>query len=1474
MSHPATLFRRLVRLAPAPLLAACVAAGMLIAGPALEAADDIDLLREPGAFPYVMILLDTSGSMALSPPTSTKKDDFGDWTGAGADDPGSKLFQVKKALYEVISGVENVNFGFATYNQDELQVSGKHWLYRPTTSASFLTGLFTYPEAVPDTDAAVREKSWVFGRLFENDATLGSCGSPLDLSQDRRYLDRYARLGVNGDQTTDFWIADKGRTFRVRVQPVGGSVDLGTREIDVEIVVDEFEVVTNACQEVSLTPERETITFERVAPFLMVEAPVGNEGSTYPLPASQEDQCDADETLAGYFNYQDVAAVGTCGSGSNHPFTGDGWESNADSGARDDDLLSDLYCDPESDRDSNPEDCLNLRFFTEDPHPLGRELDLGDIVPWDWDNEYKHEVLRRLNPRHPEPPPEAPAADPDTGLVDPQEQRAYERELQRYFGVAPFFADAPGDLPGALALKNPDQKPILAFGNSPFARAVNDVYCWYLGGDNLNKCKSDSDEGGSEFDKGWKVLYEGTDLFAGCQERHLIVITDGEDNAAGQNASSEVTELNKDAGFKATIFSFQDTQTFQSFKSNADADLVLVQDGDDLRQKLEDVIGSIEQDSRTFATAAVPSVQSTAAQNIYITNFEPRNDHGIWEGHVQAFGDDFKTLKPTDDAFLWDAAVQMKDQAHDPVTGSTAETDLKIENETGGTPDTLRRPLYSKDRKPNDGNLDSWPENRTLFDRTGDDSRTGSSDDEPTDREVDFWDGFGIPYDPDDPASVDNARIRGNRIVETTLIEKVRTNDDGTTENYILGDIFHFDPLLVGGPRNTLYFSQDAEETFDGNGEQQGTGYQEFFNQHENRRRVLFAGANDGMLHAFDAGRAAVERLAAEEPNPERDVVRYNEGTGKEIFSYIPRSLLPTVRDLAESPVGHRWGVDAPAAGGDVFIDPLHTGTPTVAEREWRSILVGGLREGGVGYYALDITHPDELVTASVGPVEANENERRDVQVPADQDEVVPGCYDDGSTCDTLNYPAPLWEFYDRVWNEATLEYVLLDEDDVDGDGTPTGNDKRDLAETWSRPNIGRIKVENPDGDVVNKYVAVFGGGLDPLKVGDRGNWIYILDVETGNVLYKREVEGSVPADAAAVDTDADGFLDRIYAGTTAGFMYRVDLVEVNASTGQDVFPRIEENVSVPAIKPDGTNTTVMVDRIEDTDLSGDPVWEPKKIFTTGGRPIYFRPAVLFVANLGEYALAFGTGDRDDLTTDVDQEGRFYVFLDETEDPTVATQLPLDETNFTAVDTEDGENNDLLTDSSIPAGEKGWFMTLEPNERLIGNPFGFSGITFFATFEPEPPTDAETCSASNSPKDCTPQCDLNGTSRVYLVGTTDADAFLTDPDDDTLTKRFREIQGFVTNPFTEQAVTTSGSSDGDDGGDGGDGGTGDDDGTDRGELTEAERELMEKLQSLFPDNCKFGNHRIDVNVIQSETVSIERVATVPICIIEKNWKEF
>ena len=54
-----------------------------------------------------------------------------------------------------------------------------------------------------------------------------------------------------------------------------------------------------------------------------------------------------------------------------------------------------------------------------------------------------------------------------------------------------------------------------------------------------------------------------------------------------------------------------------------------------------------------------------------------------------------------------------------------------------------------------------------------------------------------------------------------------------------MGDIFHSNPQLVAEPENAFFYKANLHS------------YQDFFNKHQHRRRVLYAGANDGLLHAF-----------------------------------------------------------------------------------------------------------------------------------------------------------------------------------------------------------------------------------------------------------------------------------------------------------------------------------------------------------------------------------------------------------------------------------------------------------------------------------------------------------------------------------------------------------------------------------------------------------------------------------------------
>jgi len=78
---------------------------------------------------------------------------------------------------------------------------------------------------------------------------------------------------------------------------------------------------------------------------------------------------------------------------------------------------------------------------------------------------------------------------------------------------------------------------------------------------------------------------------------------------------------------------------------------------------------------------------------------------------------------------------------------------------------------------------------------------------------------------------------------------------------------------------------------------------------------VIFAGANDGMLHAFD------------------------DGTGEELWAFVPPSLLPNLKNLNGDSI-------------EFFVD----GAPKVYIGTDKTVLMFGLRRGGDSYIALDIT--------------------------------------------------------------------------------------------------------------------------------------------------------------------------------------------------------------------------------------------------------------------------------------------------------------------------------------------------------------------------------------------------------------------------------------------------------------------------------------------------------------------------------------
>ncbi len=104
---------------------------------------------------------------------------------------------------------------------------------------------------------------------------------------------------------------------------------------------------------------------------------------------------------------------------------------------------------------------------------------------------------------------------------------------------------------------------------------------------------------------------------------------------------------------------------------------------------------------------------------------------------------------------------------------------------------------------------------------------------------------------------------------------------------------------------------------------------------------ILYVGANDGMLHAFEISTDSDGKIK-----------------GDEIFAYVPNFVFENLKDLSNPGYLHKYYVDL---------------TPTVAKgngllggEDLKTVLVGGLGKGGKGYFALDISAPGSITADNV----------------------------------------------------------------------------------------------------------------------------------------------------------------------------------------------------------------------------------------------------------------------------------------------------------------------------------------------------------------------------------------------------------------------------------------------------------------------------------------------------------------------------
>jgi type IV pilus assembly protein PilY1 len=140
-----------------------------------------------------------------------------------------------------------------------------------------------------------------------------------------------------------------------------------------------------------------------------------------------------------------------------------------------------------------------------------------------------------------------------------------------------------------------------------------------------------------------------------------------------------------------------------------------------------------------------------------------------------------------------------------------------------------------------------------------------------------------------------------------------------------LGDIIHSTPIYNGAPAA-------------GYNDSKMPGYSAFRTANLARTPVIYSGANDGMLHGFNAT------------------------TGEELLAYIPREVFSNLSRLT-----------APGYGTSVAHNYFTDGSPLIADAKvsgsWKTVLAAGLNAGGQGVYALDVTTPTSFSEANASSI-------------------------------------------------------------------------------------------------------------------------------------------------------------------------------------------------------------------------------------------------------------------------------------------------------------------------------------------------------------------------------------------------------------------------------------------------------------------------------------------------------------------------
>lgn len=517
-------------------------------------------------------------------------------------------------------------------------------------------------------------------------------------------------------------------------------------------------------------------------------------------------------------------------------------------------------------------------------------------------------------------------------------------------------------------------------------------------------------------------------------------------------------------------------------------------------------------------------------------------------------------------------------------------------------------------------------------------------------------------------------------------------------------------PVLVGPP--SPYYADAADPA----------ARQAFAGRHSRRQRILLAAANDGMLHAFDAGAW----------DPRAEPAGYGPGTGEEEWAFLPGFLSGQRRDPFPLYGALARTAEGSTAVADIVVDGDSGPTHPVGETGWRTYAIGGAGTGGRGYFALDVTDPR-----------------------------------------SIDYPAPKWELskddlplLGRTWSTPAIGKVrVTGPEGVDRNGTrgrwvavvgagkksPTGattlRESVDLRTRGADPRV--VRVESTGNSPDSGQIILFFARLEKRE----GKWVSVRHKATGSYSSKEATAFRNVVFRNRPDRIEFAAAGTVVSWTDPGNEGQAVLV-LDAATGKVLqaltHPDMGEVVAPPAIVTDREG---YIERVYAGDLAGN-VWkataDPHGNFDLGGKPffsvagdgysrgIYTKAAV--AGGEGAYPgvwVFFGTGDREDPMDG--SRGAMVALYDDlpAASPARAGTLTLTERNLAdATGFFDRIGKSDASFSFPVKGAKGWYGTMPGSaEKILSAPRVFHHNLFFATFDPTHGT-----------------CPPGGTGRIYGFG--------------------------------------------------------------------------------------------------------------------------